>query len=204
MFHNESYGTDRLARGPDMRNRYEQLVREGRCPLIVDCGANIGASAAYFSVCYPAAQIVAIEPSDENLALARKNCRSDNIDFVAAAVASRAGRGDLIDPGWGSWSLRVRESDNGRIPIMTIPGILSSDAYRTCAPFIVKIDIEGFEDDLFADNLEWVDQFPVIMVELHDWLFPGEARSRTFLAAVGGRDRDFLMSGETVFSIANA
>jgi len=42
------------------------------------------------------------------------------------------------------------------------------------------------------------------MVALHDWLFPGEARSRTFLEAVGGRDRDFLVSGETVFSIANA
>jgi FkbM family methyltransferase len=204
VFHSESYGTDGLVRGPDVRNRYERLVREARCPLIVDCGANIGASAAYFSICYPAARIVAIEPSAENLALAQKNCRSANVDFVAAAVASRAGRGELIDPGWGSWSLRVRETDDGRIPMVTIPGILSSDSCRTCEPFIAKIDIEGFEDDVFADNLEWIDQFPIIMVELHDWLFPGEARSRTFLEAVGGRDRDFLVSGETVFSIANA
>ena len=196
--------TDRLNRGRDIRNRYERLVREGRRPLIVDCGANIGASAAYFSLCYPAAQIVAIEPSTDNLAVARQNCRSANVDLVAAAVASRTGHGELVDPGWGSWSLRVRAIESGGIPMVTIPSILSSDTYRTCEPFIVKIDIEGFEDDVFADNPEWVDQFPIVMVELHDWLFPGEARSRTFLEAVGGRDRDFLVAGETVFSIANA
>ena len=204
VFHTESYGTDRLNRGRDIRNRYERLVREGRRPLIVDCGANIGASAAYFSLCYPAAQIVAIEPSTDNLAVARQNCRSANVDLVAAAVASRTGHGELVDPGWGSWSLRVRAIESGGIPMVTIPSILSSDTYRACEPFIVKIDIEGFEDDVFADNPEWVDQFPIVMVELHDWLFPGEARSRTFLEAVGGRDRDFLVAGETVFSIANA
>jgi FkbM family methyltransferase len=203
VFHTESYGMDGLSRGQDVRDRYERLVREGRQPLVVDCGANIGASAAYFSICYPAARIVAIEPSGGNLAQAHKNCRSANVEFVAAAVASRPGRSSLIDPGWGSWSLRVRETHDGEIPMVTIQSIVSSDQYRTCEPFIVKIDIEGFEDDVFADNLEWIDQFPVIMIELHDWLFPGEAKSRAFLEAMGVRDRDFVVSGETIFSVAN-
>jgi hypothetical protein len=81
--------------------------------------------------------------------------------------------------------------------------MLSEDRYRSCTPFVVKIDIEGCEDDVFADNLEWIDRFPVIMIELHDWLFPGEARSRAFLDAVSARNRDFLICGETVISIAN-
>ncbi len=203
VFHLESYGTDGLSRGEDVRARYERVIREGRRPLIIDCGANIGASAAYFAMRYPAARIVAVEPCEENLALARKNCRSPHVDFVAAAVGSRMGRSELVDPGWGSWSLRVRAADDGPIPMVTIASILADETNAGCTPFIAKIDIEGCEDDVFAGDLDWVDRFPVIMIELHDWLFPGQARSRGFLEAMGARNRDFLTSGETVISIAN-
>ncbi len=203
VFFTESYAVEKLARGSDVLDRYEQIVGQGRQPLIVDCGANIGASAAYFSMCFPAARIVALEPDGANLEQARKNCRSPNVDLLGAAVASRAGRGDVVDPGWGSWSLRVKESDVGAIPMMAIDGILSSDRYQRCVPFIAKIDIEGFEDNLFSENVEWFDRFPLVMIELHDWLFPGEGRSRTFLQVAGERNRDFVQIGETVFSIAN-
>ena len=71
------------------------------------------------------------------------------------------------------------------------------------APFIVKIDIEGFEGELFSRNLEWLDRFYVLIIELHDWMLPRQRSSQSFLRAVGALDRDFLQVGENVFSIAN-
>ena len=71
------------------------------------------------------------------------------------------------------------------------------------APFIVKIDIEGFEAELFSRNLEWLDRFYVLIIELHDWMLPRQRSSQSFLRAIGALDRDFLYAGENVFSIAN-
>ncbi|HUF09420.1 MAG TPA: hypothetical protein VMO47_08880, partial [Rhodothermales bacterium] len=59
-------------------------------------------------------------------------------------------------------------------------------------PFLIKIDIEGFEDDLFSNNTDWVDQFPLMIVELHDWMLPGARVSRHFLREVAKRDREFM------------
>jgi len=97
----------------------------------------------------------------------------------------------------------VRESEIGAIPMMSIDGILASDRYQSCVPFIVKIDIEGFEDNLFSENVDWVDRLRLVVIELHDRLFPGEGRSRTFLQVAVERNRGFVQVGETVFSIAN-
>jgi len=70
-------------------------------------------------------------------------------------------------------------------------------------PFIIKIDIEGFERELFAANTGWIDRFYLMAVELHDWMLPSQANSCAFLRAVSHFDRDFLFRGENVFSIAN-
>jgi len=81
--------------------------------------------------------------------------------------------------------------------------VVAEKAAAGSAPFIAKIDIEGGEADLFTPPTDWVDQFPLMIVELHDWLMPGQGTSRTFLQCVAGRDRDFVHIGENVFSIRN-
>ncbi len=43
-----------------MQRTYEQILVAGRQPLIVDCGANIGASVLLFATRYPRAHILAI------------------------------------------------------------------------------------------------------------------------------------------------
>ena len=47
--------------------------------------------------------------------------------------------------------------------------------------FVVDGDIEGFEKDLFSQNTEWVQLFPLLIIELHDWMLPREANSEIFL-----------------------
>jgi hypothetical protein len=70
-------------------------------------------------------------------------------------------------------------------------------------PFLCKIDIEGGERELFAEQTGWIDCFPLLVIELHDWLLPGQGVSRHFLREMAVRDRDFVYRGENVFSIAN-
>ena len=72
------------------------------------------------------------------------------------------------------------------------------------SPFLVKMDIEGGEREVFNAEVDWVQRVPLIMIELHDWLLPGQGTSRPFLRCVSKLDRDFVYLGETVFSIDNS
>ena len=67
--------------------------------------------------------------------------------------------------------------------------------------FIVKVDIEGFESDLFAANLEWLDQAAAVMIEPHDWLLPGSGTSTDFQKAMAERGFDLLISGENLLYV---
>ena len=73
--------------------------------------------------------------------------------------------------------------------------------YQQFVPFIIKIDIEGFESELFSKNTEWIDMFPLVIIELHDWMLPKTANSNNFLKEISKLDRDFLYFNENIFSI---
>jgi len=70
--------------------------------------------------------------------------------------------------------------------------------------FQVKVDIEGFEKDLFGSNLDWLDQVDAVFIEPHDWLLPEDRTSRAFQQALAARDFSMLLCGENLIYIANA
>src|SRR5262249_17417794 len=76
VYTQHQYNFGFLARSKDIQSRYDSILFNGREPLIVDCGANIGLSARYFATEYPAARIVAVEPDIENAAFARSHCKT--------------------------------------------------------------------------------------------------------------------------------
>jgi hypothetical protein len=88
-----------------------------------------------------------------------------------------------------------------------VPNVTINDIYRARGagffPFIVKIDIEGAERELFSDNIEWVARTPLIIIELHDWMLPKAGTAAPFLACMSRHDRDFVSRGENVYSFAN-
>ena len=76
-----------------------------------------------------------------------------------------------------------------------------SDAFsriRHGTPFIAKIDIEGFESEVFLDNLGWLDDIYMLLIEPHDWLFPGQRKSRSLQRAMASRDFEIFISGENL------
>ena len=209
VFTKRSYDLRRLDRTPAQHRRADILAflereqsKTGKRPLIIDAGANIGATSVYFLSEFPTSRIVAIEPDAANFELMRRNVEGAPVDCVRAAVAARPGRARVVDPGEGNWGLRTEPSDVGDVACVTIGDILQHYA-STHFPFIAKIDIEGAEADLFSANVAWVEQMPIVAIELHDWLMPRAATSRAFLRCVSALDRDFTNVGDTMYSIRN-
>lgn len=203
IYGNEDYCIDRLARAPELFGKYDQILDRGKTPLIIDCGANIGLSAHYFLDTFPMAKIIGLEPDRTNYDQAIKNCSSANVQFLPCAIASECKRGTLVDPGLGAWGLRVDDDANGRLEMKSVNSLLSDRCYADYEPFIIKIDIEGYEDELFSKNTEWIARFPLLIIELHDWLFPTQQKSRNLLKYLSEANRDFVFLGENVFSVAN-
>jgi FkbM family methyltransferase len=184
---------------------YTDAAHEGKAPLIVDAGAHIGTSAVWFATRYPKASVIAIEPDPGNAALLRRNARGFNIDVVQAGLGATKGVGRIVDPGFGEWSYRVSSDDaEGAVDIVTMPDVLRRKTDEQVVPFICKLDIEGAESGLFDDAAQTFGSFPVIVIELHDWMLPGQGSSRSFLEYHLASRRDLLHRGENLFSVDTA
>ena len=148
-------------------------------------------------------KIILIEPDLTNIVAAKQNNVEGDIEFRQIGVGNSSGRGDLVDLGLGNNAFRVSLAKTGEILISSISEILTEfDTAKFC-PFIIKIDVEGSEKELFAQNTEWIELFPLLIIELHDWLVPRNGVAQNFLRAISKLDRDFVCFGEDVFSISN-
>ena len=177
---------------------YEAIKSAGGVPVIVDAGANIGAATAWFRWQFPDAVIVAVEPDPENAALLRENMRSYSRAIVQeAAIGSGRGFVDLIESD-KSWGIQTQRAESG-CPMMTIDDAVA--LVENGKLFIAKIDIEGFESDLFDDNVGWLDNCKVVYIEPHDWMLPGRATSRAFQSAVANRDFEIFINGENLIYV---
>jgi FkbM family methyltransferase len=151
-----------------IRARYESITESGRTPVIVDCGAHIGLATLWFMRTFPGARIFAIEPEAENFELLRWNVQHHpNVTPIQAAVWDYETRVRLVNANNEPWAWESRESDSGGVRTVTVPDLLSREP--DSVPLVVKIDVEGSEVELFRSNRDWIEQTPLIIVELHDW-----------------------------------
>jgi FkbM family methyltransferase len=204
IFESEDYSLGRLTRGAELHAIYESMVSGARRPLVLDAGANIGASVVYFSIEFPRAHIVALEPALDNFEVLRANVSDVDVDARCVAVGAVTGVMGLVDPGLGEWGYRTVPGAAGQqVPVVAAARIVAEKRAHGFEPFIAKIDIEGGEAELFSRDTDWVDEFPLLIIELHDWLLPESGNSRNFLRCVAERNRDFVYIGENIFSIRN-
>lgn len=194
------YRMHHMARHAEIVAYYEACAK----PLVLDLGANIGLSTLYFAKNWPKATIVGLEPDEGNHALLCQNTAGhEQVIPMRGAIASKHSYARIINPEDPEWGYRTKIDDrhNGGVVALSIAELV--ERYGDCEPFICKIDIEGAEQELFSANTEWVARFPIVVIELHDWLFPRTANSANFLRVIAGMDRDFVPSGENIFSISN-
>ena len=119
---------------------------------------------------------------------------ANKINFQGA-ISNSDGELELYDPGHSDWGYRTRPPEGERTGSPTIvksispASILSRPEVADTTPLIFKVDIEGGERDLFSGDTAWMNRFPLIIIELHDWMLPFSGSSKSFLKAIASRFR---------------
>ncbi len=139
--------------------------------VIVDLGANVGYSSAYFLTRYPACSVIAVEPDADNFAAMERNLRAygARVQTLLAAAWSSPGRLALRTDafrGGGAWARQVQADNDGKIEAIDIDALMQR--YRLPKISILKMDIEGAEVEVFKGSLDWLDRVDVLVAELHD------------------------------------
>jgi FkbM family methyltransferase len=203
IFEAQHYNLSHLPLSRALKNYANQMSANDVLLLTVDAGANIGASAVYLTQLDPRIHVCAIEPEPGNFSVLKANCTDLPITPIEAALASEAGQLWLTDPGHGEWGFRVGECGTFKVAAITMADILGRFDATRYRPLICKIDIEGGEKDLFRANDAWIDEFPLIIIEIHDWLLPGTSNSKNFLSAISKRNFDLIPRGENMYCFNN-
>jgi FkbM family methyltransferase len=204
VFREQAFSITRLQRWSEIQTFLDAQHKRGRRPLIVDAGAHIGISTTFLALMFPTALVIALEPEGSNFDLLSKNTEGLNVRCIQAALSSEAHRVRVLDPGEGHWGFRTESTDSEEgLPCVTLNALYDEFCAPQVFPFLVKINIEGAEQELFSQNTDWVRNTGIVIIELHDKIFPKKAISRPFLKCVSVLDRDFLYSGFNVFSIDN-
>jgi hypothetical protein len=63
---------------------------------------------------------------------------------------------------------------------------------------LVKIDIEGAESEVFEAPAAWLASTTMLIIELHDWLLPGQGTSKNFLRRIVEHNFDVVLQGENL------
>jgi FkbM family methyltransferase len=185
-----------------IEGRYAELLAAGKVPVIVDCGANIGFASIWFAQRFPRAAVYAVEPEPGNVAMLRRNVSAHaNVVPVEAAISDRVARVALRNPEDEPWSCQTEDDALGGVETVTIPDLLARSP--NSAPLIVKVDIEGYETSLFRSNTGWTEETPLVVFEMHDWLFAWRGTGDAMLRCLTRRPRDYLVRGENIFAFAH-
>jgi len=158
-----------------IEEEYRPMVLS-RPQAIIDLGANVGYSSAYFLSRYPNATVLAVEPDPGNYAICVSNLapfggRSKTVLGAAWPESSKL----ALDRGaWRDgreWSTQVK-SAGGEASASTcvegydIPALIQLSGFAEID--LLKIDIEKSEIELFSRNTgRWLPRVRNICIELH-------------------------------------
>ncbi|MHB1421797.1 MAG: FkbM family methyltransferase [Gemmataceae bacterium] len=155
----------------------DNVIREeyGRTPFtkdpewMIDAGAYIGDTAAYFLSKYPKLKVIALEPNPSSHEIASQNLKpyGDRVILLKKGLFSEVRNQNF--GGLGTSASITGASINGsesEIECVTIPSLL--EQYSIPHLDILKMDIEGAEEPIFASNPEkWLDRTGLVIIEIH-------------------------------------
>lgn len=201
----------RVRRGSSDINVFHQIFveQEYQClddlrtvRFVLDCGANVGYSSAYFLSRFPDCQLTAVEPDPGNFTALERNLApyGSRVKLVRAGVWSHATGLKLAETVYRDgreWARQVRPANAGEAPDFTgtdIGTLLAESGHDRIS--LLKMDIEGAEAIVFAEGrATWLDKVDAFAIELHDDSVFGNG-SEIFRAAIAGHDFILSESGE--------
>jgi FkbM family methyltransferase len=134
--------------------------------VLLDLGANIGMTSVWLAKRFSFAQVIAVEPDPNNAALVRQNFDLNGIsgEVLEAAIGPmegivRFGPSELSNLG------KLSESGSLSVPMISVDTIIDKCMVTKFA--LMKVDIEGGEQDLFDGPTEWLARTEAIIIEFH-------------------------------------
>jgi FkbM family methyltransferase len=136
---------------------------------IVDIGANIGLATLFFRSLSPQARIIAVEPESKSFKVLESNLRST---FLAEKITTVNAAINCIDSplslkiGRFAYNTAISNLPQGAM----VAGISLNtliDRYDLKKIDLLKIDVEGFEHEIFKANLKWLNIVENIIIEIH-------------------------------------
>jgi FkbM family methyltransferase len=196
------YDLSQFAQTARLLEQYGKIVAAGRSPIIIDAGGNIGLAAFWFAHTFPESSVISVEPEPANFALLQRNVAifGDRVRPVHGAVTEIPKAMRIINPNAGASAFQLEPA--GDLADATVSGFTIAALSETIDHgelFIVKIDIEGGQKFLFAENTDWIDHVHLIVIEIDDWQFPWQATCENFFKEMSKRRFDYLVHGENLF-----
>ena len=148
-----------------VREEYGAMTPSGRPQVLVDGGAYIGDTSAYFLSCYSYLRTIALEPMADSLKMSRRNLApyGDRVELRACALTADGAPVRMSGMQTGA---RIGTEGTLEAPSVTIPQILAGLPEGRID--ILKLDIEGAEGPIFAQNPEaWLGRVGMIVIETH-------------------------------------
>jgi FkbM family methyltransferase len=181
-----------------LERQYACLGNARSPELIVDCGANVGYTSAYFLTRFPRARLIAIEPDPDSFCLLQANLKpyGERAEAVNSGVWSHS-CGLVLSEGpyrdGLAWARQVREclpGEKAQMTAVSLDDILKRSGAARIS--LLKMDIERAEAVVFSANYEgWLGRVDSIAIELHD-----EECAAVFRRAIEGQDFAMSSHGE--------
>ncbi len=147
-----------------IREEYGQYKFRDAPKWMIDAGAYIGDTSAYFLSRFTNLRIIALEPHPTNYNIACINLKGySNRVILLKKGLWKDDQNHMFDGDFTGASIQ----DKGfNIECISIPTILYQ--YKIDKIDIFKMDIEGAEKAIFASNPEeWLDKVKMIIIEIH-------------------------------------
>lgn len=143
---------------------------------ILDLGANIGFFSIIAAKRYKCQQLIAVEPEYENYKMLLLNTNDyECVKCINEGIWSKNTNLELIAKDRGTQGYRFDESSKETLyHAISINEII--EQFELSSIDIVKMDIEGSENNVFDENLEWIDKTKCLVIETHDKFIPGTSK----------------------------
>jgi FkbM family methyltransferase len=163
--------TYRLNRGDIQSIREIWIDRAYRLPfdfaprVMIDLGANIGLTSLFLARRHRASTIIAVEPVPDNVRLAKENLERNGVtaEVIEAAVGPHDGRA-RFEVNRNSNMGRLGDGDLA-VNVVSMPLLLAKTPNGRAD--LVKLDIEGGEQDLLNDGPDWLQSIGALIAEFH-------------------------------------
>jgi FkbM family methyltransferase len=181
-----------------VEQEYASLRSVENVSLVLDLGANVGYSSAYFLNCFPQARVLAVEPDKRNMESCTANLApyGDRVTLLHGAVWSNRTtlsflqRSTCDGAEWARRTVQPRQGSAGEIEAWDMDSLIEIAGVATVD--LLKVDIERAELAVFGETAKkWLPRVRNISIELH-----GPDCEETFFNALADFDFELEHSGE--------